>query len=107
VETGWNSSIGCTLGIAVSEPDGTRALFFRNEVTDQVRLAGEPDTKIQHGPDGPRSSPRGSFSEHAETMTGKCEPWTQADRSVASELLSWILDLVYRDANGSNKRWRK
>ena len=76
--------------------DGDIALlFFRDEVTQQIRWAGASDKRIEDGPQGPRLHPRTSFAEYVETVTGRSRPWTHAHLAAAAELRTeWMMTLL-------------
>ena len=78
---------------------GMRMLFFRNEVVHQVRWAGEPEKRIEFGPNGPRLHPRASFAEYVQTIKGKCQHWTKANISAAMELRIVIQEVILRDTD--------
>ncbi|NNE52987.1 MAG: GAF domain-containing protein [Sulfitobacter sp.] len=61
-------------------------IYFRDEITRQLRWAGKPEKELEPGPFGPRISPRGSFEAYVENQKGYCEPWTQSELSAAREL---------------------
>ena len=105
-DSDYGKSAGA-LVLQIGSADDMQAVFFRNEIIHEVRWAGEPVKQVEHGPNGPRLTPRGSFAEYSETVAGKSDPWTQSDISAATELQSVILDVVYRDATQRSEGWRK
>ena len=90
----------------ISTTDSTSAVFFRNEVIQEVRWAGAPVKEIQYGPSGPRLTPRVSFDEYAQTMENKSDPWSRSDLSAAAELQSVIFEVIYRDVALNSEMWR-
>ena len=101
---------GKTAGAIVTQVDasgGTFIVYFRNEIIKNVRWGGVPQKDIQYGPNGPRLHPRGSFTEYAQSVTGRCEPWSQGDFTAAVELRSVILDLLFQDASATREAWQK
>lgn len=73
--------------------------FFRKEVLQTIRWAGPKEKEISIGPHGPRLTPRGSFAEYKESVSGRCEAWTEADINAASEISSefWKLAQLSSD----------
>lgn len=61
-------------------------LFFRDEIGQNVRWAGKPEKDIEHGPMGPRITPRGSFEAYLEEQRDKSNPWNSHDLTAAREL---------------------
>ncbi len=101
---------GKTAGALVTQVDasgGTFIVYFRNEIIQNVRWGGMPEKDIAYGPNGPRLHPRGSFSEYAQSVTGRCTPWSQGDYTAAAELRSVILDLVFQDVSATREAWQK
>ncbi len=97
-------------GAVVTSVDANRRVlivYFRNEIIENVRWGGAPEKQVTLGPNGPRLSPRGSFGEYTESVTGKCEPWNQGDVSAALELRGVVLDLVFQDSERSKEVWSK
>ena len=86
-------------GASKSSSGGMQLLFFRNEVIHQIRWGGEPEKKIEFGPNGPRLHPRASFAEYAQTVQGKCPRWRKANLSAAMELRVVIQEVILRDTD--------
>ncbi|MBB3210481.1 light-regulated signal transduction histidine kinase (bacteriophytochrome)/CheY-like chemotaxis protein [Rhodopirellula rubra] len=77
----------------------SQIMFFRNEIVHDVRWGGEPEKRIDFGPNGPRLHPRASFDEYIQTVKGKCRPWTRANVSAAMELRGIIQEVLLRDTD--------
>ncbi|MFK7769641.1 MAG: HWE histidine kinase domain-containing protein [Mariniblastus sp.] len=73
----------------------THLVFFRNEIATEIRWAGGKEKTITHGPNGPRLTPRGSFAEYIESVSGRCEPWSKVDISGAMEISSKMQKLMH------------
>ncbi|RJK93867.1 GAF domain-containing protein [Vallicoccus soli] len=72
-------------------------LWFRPETVRRVDWGGDPHNKAlaeQEG-DHVRLSPRKSFERWRETVRGRSEPWTDAERDVAAELRVNVLEALY------------
>ncbi|MEZ6046436.1 MAG: HWE histidine kinase domain-containing protein [Planctomycetaceae bacterium] len=101
----WNQSGGC-LAIRI-DSDSSRLIFFRNEITHEIRWGGMPEKKIEYGPNGPRLHPRSSFEEYTEKVAGRCEPWTQEDLGTVTEIRAAMLELLYRDVRSTSEEWQR
>lgn len=68
-------------------------LFFRKEFVYEVRWGGDPrGTKDATGV----LTPRNSFREWKETVSGKCRPWSEQDHEIADELQTILAGYVLR-----------
>ncbi|MCM2335900.1 MAG: GAF domain-containing protein [Pseudomonas sp.] len=75
---------------------GERLLLFRREQVEDVRWAGDPAKAMVPTDDGQRIAPRKSFATWVETVRGRAEPWSDADRRGAARLHALL----------SEQRWR-
>ena len=71
-------------------------LWFRPEVLQTVKWAGDPHKPVDISSDGERLLPRTSFALWRETVKLKCEPWLELETKAARELRVSILELVLR-----------
>lgn len=73
-------------------------IWFREELLEQVRWAGDPAKRYGEGPHGPRLTPRGSFAEWRQLTRGRAAPWqegeVEAGRLLAEELQRVALQKV-------------
>jgi len=83
------------LAVPVSQIFRNYLLWFRPELTQTIKWAGEP-VKIS-GADG-ASAPRRSFSPWLETVRGRSASWRQGELEIASELRGALLNIVLRRA---------
>jgi serine phosphatase RsbU (regulator of sigma subunit) len=76
------------LVVPVGASRGRAIAWFRPEVVETVRWAGDPSTKVvDHDADGgARLGPRASFSTYAEVVRGRSVPWSDHEIEVAEEL---------------------
>ncbi len=103
------------LALSVSKIHNTRLLWFRRELVQTVRWAGDPDKPGQSPASGlvpnPGSAaaasaslpgnimhPRHSFDEWRQTLRGTCEPWTAEELLTAEEFRSAVLEIVLHRA---------
>ncbi|SAK94545.1 sensory box histidine kinase [Caballeronia hypogeia] len=83
------------LAVPVSQIFRNYLLWFRPEVMQTIKWAGEP-VKIENA-DG-ASAPRTSFSPWLETVRGHSAMWRQGEIEIASELRGALLNIVLRRA---------
>lgn len=84
------------LAIPISRSPRDYIMFFRKELVQEVRWAGNPDKPVSYGPNGARLTPRKSFEAWQTTVRGESEHWTQADRRAATQLRIMLLEIVLR-----------
>lgn len=82
-------------------------LFFRSEEVSKVRWAGNPEKRIEFGPNGPRLHPRASFDEYIESIRGRSRPWHESQIAAASELRGALLAFAFRGSAISSSHWRQ
>jgi light-regulated signal transduction histidine kinase (bacteriophytochrome) len=82
------------LAISVSRTPRDYVIWFRPELVQSVRWAGDPNKPVLAGPDGDRLSPRKSFADWIETVRGRSDPWTAADVKIATSLRVSLLEVV-------------
>ncbi|SAL03834.1 two-component sensor kinase [Caballeronia calidae] len=83
------------LAVPVSQIFRHYLLWFRPEVMQTIKWAGEP-VKIESA-DG-ASAPRTSFSPWLETVRGHSSIWRQGELEIAGELRGALLNIVLRRA---------
>jgi len=86
------------LAISVTRRPPVTIAWFRPEVEATVRWGGEPVKDGVQTADGLRLSPRESFEEWRETVTGKSEPWLAHEVAAARELQSQLIATVGEQA---------
>lgn len=96
-ETRRDAATACGL-LAVRFPSGDYLAFFRPEVVQTVRWAGNPHHPAAKVPLGAASplSPRASFEEWAETVRDRSAPWDPADFQLAQELRNGLSVYILR-----------
>ncbi len=80
------------LVVGIPSPGYRALLYFRDEVAQSVRWAGESHFKSTG--DGLRLEPRASFAEYLETASNRCDPWT-ADELDLGRALHEALDRIH------------
>ena len=102
------SQLGKTTGaliVGISSIEQIHIIFFRNEITHDVRWAGSPNKDIVEGPYGPRLQPRASFAEYRETVVGQCQPWSSLDTEAALELRTGLMQFVISRSGVQQQEW--
>ncbi|MHA6722751.1 HWE histidine kinase domain-containing protein [Sphingomonas sp. RS2018] len=91
------------LAIPISRSPRDYVVLFRSEMIRSVRWAGEPEKKVDYGPNGPRLSPRESFAEWRELVQGKSMPFTASELRVAETLRATLIEVVLRLADDASR----
>jgi chemotaxis family two-component system sensor kinase Cph1 len=87
------------IAFAVSRMHNTHVLWFRRELVQTVRWAGNPEKPVEPNSDGsPAVNPRHSFDEWSQIVRGCSERWSTVDVEAAGELRSSILEIVLQRA---------
>lgn len=84
------------LAIPISRSPRDYVVLFRSEMIHAVRWAGDPSKPVEHGPNGPRLTPRQSFAEWKELVEGQSIPFTASQQRVAETLRSTLIEVVLR-----------
>ncbi|MAM39196.1 MAG: histidine kinase [Erythrobacter sp.] len=84
------------LVIPVSRTPRDYLVLWRRGLTQTVTWAGKPEKTVEHGPNGPRLTPRKSFEAWQESVEGRSEPWTDGELQVAEGLRVTLLEIILR-----------
>ncbi len=87
------------LAISVSGEIADFIIWFRPELVETSRWAGEPKKLAADATGDGRLSPRKSFEVWKETVRGRCLPWSNADSDAALDLRVALLHVVLRRIN--------
>ncbi|WP_260482164.1 HWE histidine kinase domain-containing protein [Sphingomicrobium flavum] len=90
------------LAIPISRSPRDYVVLFRGERVRAVRWAGDPNKPAQHGPNGPRLTPRESFAEWKQMVQGHSEPWEDSETRVAETLRATLIEVVLRMSDEAN-----
>lgn len=84
------------LAIPISRQPRDYVVLFREEWIRSVRWAGDPGKPVEHGPNGPRLTPRKSFEAWSELVRGRSEPFDAAARRAGETLRSALIEVMLR-----------
>jgi light-regulated signal transduction histidine kinase (bacteriophytochrome) len=96
-EPGEDLLPGCAgvLAISISQVHRHAVLWFRPEIVQTIRWAGDPRKTL---PSAGRIHPRQSFDSWQEHVRGRSAPWLPAQHAAVAELRLALLALVLRRA---------
>ena len=89
----WSAQASGLLAVHVPGERPLTVLWFRAEIEETVRWAGNPATAVKHGPAG-QLTPRASFEAWSETVRGRSRRWTPAQVESAGRLRTALLDVL-------------
>jgi diguanylate cyclase (GGDEF)-like protein/PAS domain S-box-containing protein len=73
-------------------------MWFRQGILRTLRWAGNPAKNIVMGEDGPRVSPRTSFSTWIQTYGDKSPAWSRVEKDAASSLSLALIEVLAQKA---------
>lgn len=101
------TSIAGVLLIMINGETPTWIAFFRRPEIEKIRWAGNPEKRIEFGPDGPRLHPRASFEEYADSVRCISRHWSEAQLAMASEMRISLVEAFLRRSRILQNRWRR
>ena len=90
------------MAIPISRSPRDYVVLFREEMIRSVRWAGDPHKPVEHGPKGPRLTPRKSFDEWRETVEGRSQRYSDSERRAAETIRATLIEVVLRLADEAN-----
>ena len=84
------------LAISASHSPSDYIIWFRPELIESVRWAGDPSKPVQVGPLGDRLTPRKSFDEWVQSVRYEARPWTANEIEAATHMRMSLLEVVLR-----------
>ncbi len=82
------------LALSVSRSPRDYLIWFRPELVQVVRWAGDPNKAVTSGKEGQRLSPRSSFADWQELVRLQSEPWSSVDIKTSQSLRVSLLEIV-------------
>ena len=96
---GYEATASGVLSIPLTRDHRDLLVWFRGELRQTVRWAGDPRKPVTIAPDGSaRLHPRGSFELWEEMSRGTSQPWRAIERDAALDLRRALLDRQIRQA---------
>jgi light-regulated signal transduction histidine kinase (bacteriophytochrome) len=96
---GFKESASGLLSISMSHARSNFILWFRPEVIQTVRWAGDPTKPVNALPSQSRQlHPRKSFEVWKESVVGKSLPWSPEEITAGAELRDAIVGIILRKA---------
>jgi light-regulated signal transduction histidine kinase (bacteriophytochrome) len=89
----WTTEASGLLAVRLPGEQPLTLLWFRAEIVETVRWAGNPATAIKDGPSG-LLTPRASFEGWSETVRGRSRRWTPAQIESVGRLRDALLDVA-------------
>ena len=89
----WTTHASGLLGVRLPDDRPLTLLWFRSEIPETVRWAGNPTTAVKTGPAG-ALTPRASFEEWSETVSGRARRWSAASVESAGRLRDALGDFA-------------
>lgn len=80
--------------IPISPQPENYVFLFRREIVQTINWGGDPQKTYQHGPHGPRLTPRQSFAIWKEQVHERCLPWSSFDIEAAAQLRSALIEVM-------------
>ena len=82
----WRTHASGLLAVRLPGPQPLSLLWFRAEILETVRWAGDPSTAVKSTDGGGALTPRASFAEWRETVSGRARRWGAAAVESAARL---------------------
>ena len=82
--------------IPVSRRPRDYFVLWRRDLPHTVTWAGNPEKPVQSGPNGDRLTPRQSFAEWKQSVTGRSAPWREEELSIAENIRVTLLEVILR-----------
>lgn len=100
----WTREASGLLAVRLAGDHPLTLLWFRAEIVETVRWAGDPTTALKDGPSGVLT-PRASFEAWSQTVSGRSRRWTPGQIESAGRLRDALFDVAavgqLRDLNRS------
>ena len=95
------------IAIPISRTPRDYIVFFRREILQSVRWAGNPDKPVEVGPNGVRLTPRKSFDAWTELVRNTCDPWTEIELRAGEALRISLIEIVLKLSDEANAQRKK
>ncbi len=95
------------MSIPISRVPRDYIMLFRRQRINEIRWAGNPAKIVEHGPDGPRISPRKSFAAFAELVRGKSLPFSDREQRIGEAIRQALIEVILRYSDGASDERRR
>ncbi|MGN6504114.1 MAG: ATP-binding protein [Tepidisphaeraceae bacterium] len=96
---GFTASASGILALSIPQFRKSYVVWFRPEIVQTVKWAGDPTKPASQGPGGEvRLHPRKSFETWKQTVHGRSQPWRKEEATAATELRDAIVGIILRKA---------
>jgi two-component system, chemotaxis family, sensor kinase Cph1 len=89
----WMTEASGLLAVRMAGEAPLTLLWFRAEIVETVRWAGDPSTAVKDGPGG-ALTPRASFEAWSQTVRGRSRRWSPAQIESAGRLRDALMDVA-------------
>src|SRR5690606_38158260 len=89
----WRTEASGLLGVHLQGDQPLTLLWFRAEIVETVRWAGNPTTAVKTGEAG-QLTPRASFEAWSEPVRGRSRRWAPSQIESATRLRDALLDFT-------------
>ncbi|GAA0869709.1 HWE histidine kinase domain-containing protein [Brevundimonas basaltis] len=89
----WHAEASGLLGVHLQGEQPVTLLWFRAEIVETVRWAGNPSTAVKQGPSG-ALTPRASFVAWTESVRGRSRRWSPSEVESALRLRDALMDFT-------------
>ena len=89
--------------VPVSRSPRDYLVLWRRELRQAVTWAGNPVKTVEVGPNGDRLTPRKSFEAWQQSVEGRSQEWSAAERQIAESLRVTLLEVILRLTDEANQ----
>lgn len=90
----WRAHASGLLAVRLAGDQPLSLLWFRSEILETIRWAGDPSTAVKSAADGGALTPRASFEGWSQTVTGRARRWSAAAVESAARLRDALFDFA-------------
>ncbi|UWR27822.1 GAF domain-containing protein [Sulfitobacter sp. S223] len=103
----FSADIAGVLAVPISRTPRDYIVFFRREVAQSVKWAGNPNKPVEVGPNGTRLTPRKSFDTWSELVRNTSAHWTGSEVQTGESLRLSLIEIVLKLTDESNETRQK
>ena len=103
----FSADVAGVLAVPISRTPRDYIVFFRREVAQSVKWAGNPNKPVEVGPNGTRLTPRKSFDTWSELVRNTSAHWTDSEVQTGESLRLSLIEIVLKLTDESNETRQK